>query len=130
MKGGFLTFNINEMSFNDDLRNRTKAFAVRIVRMYAKIVKSDETRIIGKQLLRSATSVAANFRAVTRARSDKERFAKLSIVVEEVDETLFWLEILDEAELVKTEKLAELTKEAEELVKIFSSYRKKLKNER
>ena len=130
MKGGFLTFNINEMSFNDDLRNRTKAFAVRIVKMYAKIVKSDETRIIGKQLLRSATSVAANFRAVTRARSDKERFAKLSIVVEEVDETLFWLEILDEAELVKTEKLAELTKEAEELVKIFSSYRKKLKNER
>jgi len=130
VKGGFLTFNINEMSFNDDLRNRTKAFAVRIVRMYAKIVKSDETRIIGKQLLRSATSVAANFRAVTRARSDKERFAKLSIVVEEVDETLFWLEILDEAELVKTEKLAELTKEAEELVKIFSSYRKKLKNER
>lgn len=88
------------MSFNEDLRNRTKAFAVRIIKMYAKLYKTDEIRIIGKQLLRSSTSVAANFRAVTRARSDKERFAKLSIVVEEADESLFWLEILNESKLV------------------------------
>ncbi len=116
------------MSFNEDLRNRTKVFAIRIIKMYAKLPKSDEIKIIGKQLLRSATSVAANFRAVSRARSEKERFAKLSIVVEEADESQFWIEILIESELVKKEKLLKLEEEAEELVKIFSSYRKKLKD--
>lgn len=93
------------MNFNEDLRNRTKIFAVRIIKMYSILKKTDEIRIIGKQLLRSGTSVAANFRAVCRARSDKERFAKLSIVVEEADETLFWLEILEETELIEAEKL-------------------------
>ena len=93
------------MNFNEDLRERTKIFAVRIIKMYSILKKTDEIRIIGKQLLRSGTSVAANFRAVCRARSDKERFAKLSIVVEEADETLFWLEILEETELIEAEKL-------------------------
>jgi len=115
------------MGFNEDLRNRTKKFAIRIIKMYVRLPKSDEIRIIGKQLLRSSTSVAANFRAVGRARSAKERFAKLSIVVEEADETLFWLEIMSESELLKSELLNDIVKEAEEIVKIFSSYRKKLK---
>jgi len=115
------------MSFNEDLRNRTKKFAVRIIKMYARLPKTDEIRIIGKQLLRSSTSVAANFRAVSRARSEKERFAKLSIVVEEADETLFWIEILSESELIKSELLKEIALEAEEIVKIFSNYRKKIK---
>jgi len=116
------------MNFNEDLRNRTKQFALKIIGMYAILPKSDEIRIIGKQLLRSATSVAANFRAVTRARSEKERFAKLSIVVEEADECLFWIEILTESQLIDSFNFTHIQKEAEELVKIFSSYRKKLKD--
>jgi len=115
------------MSFNEDLRNRTKQFAITIINLYSRLNKTDEIRIIGKQLMRSATSVAVNFRAVTRARSDRERFAKLSIVVEESDESLFWLELLNESYLVEYNKIKEIMQEAEELVKIFASYRKKLK---
>ena len=80
--------------FNSDIKTRTKKFAIRIIKMYSKLQKNDELRIIGKQLLRSSTSVAANFRAACRARSKKEYYAKLCICVEESDETLFWIEIL------------------------------------
>jgi four helix bundle protein len=116
-------------NFNEDLRKRTKEFALQIIKLYAKIPKSDETRIIGKQLLRSATSVAANFRAVSRSRSDKERFAKLSVVVEEADETHFWIELLEESGLVDSNLLVDAKEEALQLTKIFSSYRKKLKSQ-
>ncbi len=115
------------MNFNENLRNRTKAFAVRIVKMYSKFPKSDEFRIIGKQLLRSATSVAANFRAATRARSDREFFAKISICVEEADETLFWIEILEESELISKDRLTDINKEATEILKILSATRKNVK---
>ena len=115
------------MGFNDDLKNRTKAFAVTIIKLYAELPKTDEMRIIGKQLLRSSTSVAANFRAYARGRSDKERYAKLSITVEEIDESLFWLEIFEESELLHPKRLEEHKTEALELLKILSSFRKTLK---
>ena len=119
---------MEKRNFNEDLRNRTMEFALAVIQLYSGLQKTDEIRIIGKQLIRSATSTAANFRAVSRARSERERFAKLSIVVEEIDESLFWIEILEKSQLVKKDKLLELQNEAKELVKIFSSYRKKLKN--
>jgi four helix bundle protein len=92
--------------------------------MYAKLPKTDELRIVGKQLIRSATSVAANYRAACRARSKAEFAAKMSIVVEEADETLFWMEILKEAGLVPVEKLVGLKKEATEILYAVSTARK------
>lgn len=115
------------MNFYEDLKNRTKELAKNIIFFYLKLNKSDENRILGRQLLRSATSVASNFRAVCRARSDKERFAKLSIVVEEADETLFWLELFEETKLVELRIIESLKTETEQLFKIFSSYRKNIK---
>jgi four helix bundle protein len=109
------------------MKKRTKAFAVRVVKLFQKLPKTDEARILGKQLLRSATSVTANYRASCRARSDRELFAKISIVVEEADEALFWLELLVESEIVEERKLKELMTESEELVKIMNSVRYKLK---
>lgn len=103
-------------------------FAVAIVLFYSKHCKyKDETRITGKQLLRSGTSVAANFRAVTRGRSSAESYAKLCIVIEETDETLFWLELLKKTELIDILHIEQLIMEATELLKIFSVSRKNWK---
>ena len=121
---------MNQTEFNELFKSRTKALAVRIIKMYGKLPISDENQIIGKQIIRSATSTAANYRAVCRARSDAERFAKLSIVVEEADETLFWLEILEESEIVSKERLAELKKEATEILAVMAKTRKNLKEKR
>jgi four helix bundle protein len=87
------------MGFNDEMRCRTKKLALRIIRLYRALPKTEETRIIGKQLLRSGCSVAANFRAATRGRSKREFESKLSIAVEEADETCFWLELYRKAAL-------------------------------
>lgn len=112
---------------NEQFRNRTKSLAVRIVKMYVQLPKTDEARIIGKQLIRSATSSAANYRAACRGRSKAEFFAKMSIVVEEVDETLFWLEMLEETEIIAASKLIELKKEATELLSVFAKARSNAK---
>ena len=88
--------------------------------------KNDEIRIIGKQLIRSSTSVGANYRAVCRARSDRERYAKLCIVVEEADETQFWLEILVESDLIKIEEVLNIRQEVEEIVKVMTIYKYRL----
>ena len=77
----------------EQLKARTKQFAIRIVRVFKGLPKNDEARIIGKQLLRAGTSVAANYRAVCRSRSKAEFISKMSVVVEEADETAFWLEL-------------------------------------
>ncbi|MDC8101740.1 four helix bundle protein [Chryseobacterium rhizosphaerae] len=82
--------------------------------------------IIRKQIIRSATSVAANYRAVSRARSEKEKFAKICIVVKEIDETQLWLEIIEELEYVNPEKILYLKTECEELVKVMTKYKFKL----
>jgi four helix bundle protein len=83
--------------------------------------KTDEAHIIGKQLLRAATSVGANYRAACRSRSKAEFVAKLGLVLEEADETVFWLELLVEARIVPAEKLQNLVAEANELTAIFVS---------
>jgi four helix bundle protein len=103
------------------LRERTKAFAIRIVRLFRSLPRTDDARILGRQLLRSGTSVAANYRAAGRARSKAEFAARIGVVVEEADETVFWLELLVDTGIVPAAKMAELLKEANELVAIFAA---------
>jgi four helix bundle protein len=102
-----------------DLKVRTKQFALRILRLYRALPAKEEARILGRQLLRSGTSVGANYRAACRARSKAEFIAKLGIVLEEADETVFWLELLLEGGIVNAEKLDDLLNEAQELTSIF-----------
>jgi len=116
------------MGFNDEFRDRTKKFALRVIKLFQALPKTDEARIIGKQLLRSGTSVGANFRAATRARSRAEFYSKLSIADEEADESLFWMEILTEAGVVSRQKLESLMNEALEITKIMSVSRKTFKS--
>ena len=103
------------------LQNRTKAFAVRIIKAFARLPKDEAVRVIGRQSLRSGTSLAANYRAACRARSAADFISKISVVVEETDETLFWFELLVEAELAKKNLVEPLMKECQELLKIFSA---------
>jgi four helix bundle protein len=112
---------------SDQLKLRSKKFALEIIRLFQNLTKTDEARIIGKQLLRSSTSMAANYRAACRARSNQDFYAKLCIVVEESDETIFWIELLTESGLVKNTNIEALRREAEELLYIFSSSRKTIK---
>src|SRR5438270_9679366 len=105
----------------EELRSRTKRFALRILRLFRSLPKTTEAQVLGKQLLRSGTSVGANYRATGRARSRAEFIAKMGVVVEEVDETVFWLELLHEGEIVKPELLRELIQEANELAAIFAA---------
>ncbi len=105
----------------EQLRNRTKDFALRIVRLFRELPKKDEARMIGKQVFRSGTSVAANYRAVCRARSKAEFIAKMGIVVEEIDETVFWLELLVETRIIAEARMKSLLKEAQELLAIFAA---------
>ena len=106
------------------LQDRTKEFAIRVVRMFRSLPKTDEARILGKQVLRSATSVAANYRAACRSRSKAEFTAKMGVVVEETDETVFWLELLVETGVVPMSKMEGLVSEANELVAIFAASRR------
>ena len=108
----------------DELRARVRAFSLRIVKLVQSLPRNMVADVLGKQLLRSATSVGANYRAACRAQSDPMFIAKLSIVVEEADETVYWLELLRDSGLVKPELLIELLDEAEQLVKIMSASRK------
>jgi len=115
------------MGFNDQMRDRTKKFSLRIIKLFQALPKNDEARIIGKQLLRSGCSVGANFRAASRARSGKEFYSKLCIVVEEADETAFWMELLMEAGIVTEKKMNAIYNEAIELTKITAVSRKTFK---
>jgi four helix bundle protein len=103
------------------LQVRTKKFAVTIVRAFTALPKTDEARVIGRQFLRSGTSTTANYRATCRARSKAEFISKMAVVVEEADETLFWLELLVDAKVVAAAAISPLRDECEELLKIFSS---------
>jgi four helix bundle protein len=103
---------------NQALRDRTKQFAVRVVKMYMKLPETTQAQVLGKQVLRSGTSVAANYREASRSRSTAEFVAKLGVVEQELDETMLWLELLVESGIVSQAKMAELLQESEELLKI------------
>jgi four helix bundle protein len=107
----------------DILKERTKQFALRVIKVIRSLPAGSEGRIIGNQLLRSGMSVAANYRAVCRARSRPEFLSKMAIVIEEADESAFWLEMLVDAGLIPERKLKELKSEANQLVAIFNASR-------
>jgi len=100
----------------DDFRRRTFQFGIRVVRLVQALAKSDVARVIGNQLLRAGTSVGANYRAAARARSRAEFIAKMGIVEEECDETLYWLEMLTELEVVSAAALKDLRSEGNEIL--------------
>ncbi len=104
-----------------DLKKRTKAFALRIVRLYTALPKTTVAQVLGKQVLRSGTSVGAHHREASRARSTAEFISKLEVAIQELDETLYWLDLLEEAAIVRTGQLTDLRAEAEELISIFVS---------
>lgn len=121
-----LIFNIME-NFNEHFRQRTLQFALDIIIMSKKIPVTEEGQIIKNQIIRCATSVGANFRAVTRARSKREYYSKMCIVVEEADETIFWLELIEKAKLISNLKNSNLFIEANELLSVFSKSKKTAK---
>src|SRR5438046_8014928 len=104
-----------------ELQDRTKKFALRVIRAFTRLPKSEEARGLGRQFLRSGTSVTANYRAACRARSAADFISKINTVAEETDETFFWLELLVEANLVPAKVVGSLLVECEELLKIFSA---------
>jgi four helix bundle protein len=120
----------SSVAFAIEMKARTKQFSLRVIKLFQSLPKTEEAKILGRQLLRSATSVGANYRAACRARSDNEYYAKMSIVVEEADESMYWLELIDESSIFKSERVLLLLNEAEEITKIFAASRRKLKLEK
>jgi four helix bundle protein len=102
-----------------DLQNRTKSFALRVMRLTEFLEKQPIGKFIGRQIFRSGTSVAANYRAACRARSAKDFISKLGIVIEEADETAFWLELLNESAMVEKDKIYSLLNEVNEITAIM-----------
>ncbi|MDN3579994.1 four helix bundle protein [Mucilaginibacter flavus] len=114
----------NRIEFAEMFKKRTKKFVVENIKLFKSLPKTEEAKIIGRQLLRSSSSVGANYRAACRARSQAEFHAKLSIVVEEADESVFWMEVLVEAEIIKLVDISILIDEANQILKIASASRK------
>jgi four helix bundle protein len=110
-----------------DLRDRTKAFALQIVRMFSVLPKSTEAQVLGKQLLRSGTSVGANYREAYRARSKPEFIAKCGDSLRELEEAAYWLELLADGKIVEAEKLSALRGKCDELIAIFVTILKRSK---
>ena len=106
---------------NNDLKQRTKQFALRVIRMTNSMPKTMAADVLGKQLLRSSTSVAANYRSACRGRSKAEFLSKLGIVEEESDESALWLELIGESEIMPARKLISLLAEANEITAIMVS---------
>lgn len=103
----------------DELQNRTKQYALRIIKLVEALPKTTAGRAIGNQLIRSGTSVGANYRAACRARSSAEFIAKIGTVIEEVDESAFWLEITIDSTLLKKELVESLLQETKEILAIM-----------
>lgn len=115
---------------NQDLKFRTKQFALRIIRLSASLPKTTEAQVIGKQVLRSGTSVGAQYREAQRAKSDADFINKVEGSLQELDETSYWLELLKDSGIVSCEELTPLLKETDELIAIFVTIVKKVKSKR
>ena len=116
------------MKEETDLRMRTKKFALRIMRMFSALPKTTMAQILGRQVLRSGTSVGANYREAFRGRSGAEFIAKCGDSLRELEETAYWLELLVDGQIVPSRKLAALRQECDELTAIFVTIIKKSKN--
>jgi four helix bundle protein len=112
-----------------DLRQRTKEFGLQIVWMFSRLPKTTEAQVLGKQALRSGTSVGANYREAYRARSKPEFISKCGDSLRELEETAYWLELLVEANCVTAEKLSTLRRECDELIAIFVTILKRSKED-
>jgi len=122
-------FNPRGESMNQaQMKNRTKEFAKQIIKLCRQLPETREGRLIGNQIFRSGTSVGSNYRAVCRARSKPDFIAKVGIVLEEVDETLYWLELIVETKIMEDKNLNHLMKEADELAAIFVASLNKAKS--
>jgi four helix bundle protein len=121
---------MTNLEFARQMQARTKAFAVRVICMFQRLPKTDEARILGKQLLRSGTSVAANYRAACRSKSRADFISKLGTTVEETDETLLWLELLEESGIVPAKQLGSIKTETDELLRVLSTSLNTAKRER
>jgi four helix bundle protein len=112
---------------DEDLKIRTRKFALRIIRLYSQLPKTMEAQVIGRQVLRSGTSVGAHYRESCRAKSDADFISKIEGGLQELEETLYWLELLNEAEILTKDRLRPLQDEADELIAILVAIVKKVK---
>jgi len=115
--------NLRSISSPEELRQRSKEFALRVIKLFRALPKTEEARVLGRQILRSGTAVAANYRSACRARSHADFISKIGITCEEADETAFRLELFIDASIVKRARLENLLVEANELVRIFQASR-------
>lgn len=113
---------------SEELKKRTKNYALRIIKVVEALPKIASGRTVGNQLIRCGTSVAANYRATLRARSKAEFIAKLGMVIEEADESAFWLELIIESKLLREDLIKSLLQETNELIAIFVTTRKSSKS--
>ncbi len=119
------------MSYDStELKNRTKVYALRIIKLYQALPKSGEAQVIGKQILRSGTSVGAQYREACRAKSPADFINKMEGSLQELEETGYWVELLAESKIVTADRLAELQKETNELTAIFVASVKTTKKNR
>ncbi len=119
-----------EAKIRQDLRARTKQYALQIIRLYQSLPEKGEAQVIGKQILRSGTSVGAQYREACRAKSQADFINKMEGCLQELDETTYWLELLAEGKIYPAEKLTNLHKETDELTAIFVASVKTAKKNR
>lgn len=118
---------MTEQKHRQDLKVRTKKFALMIVRLYVTLPKSTEAQVLGKQLLRSGTSVGAQYRESFRAKSDADMISKMEGILQELDESQYWIELLEEAPIITRAQAKPIHDEAGELIAIFVTIVKRLK---
>lgn len=111
-----------------DLRERTKTFALRVIRLFSALPKTEESRVLGRQLLRAGTAVGANYREAQRSRSKAEFISKIGACLKKLDETAYWLELLADSAIVRPEKLAPLRDECSQRLAIFTTISKRAKS--
>lgn len=117
----------NEKTPPVELSARTKEFALRMIRLYCSLPKNTQAQVLGKQALRSGTSVGANFREAKRSRSKAEFISIIGVCIKELDETSYWLELLVESDIVSSQKLKDLYQECDQLIAILTTISKKTK---
>src|SRR5262245_13433319 len=118
------------LTMDRDLRNRTKAFALRIIKLYSALPRRGDAQILGAQILKSGTSVGAHYREACRAKSDADLISKVEGALQELDETAYWLELIGEGEILSIKRLQPLHDEAEELMAIFVTIVTKVKRKK
>jgi four helix bundle protein len=115
------------MEYKQDLKARTRDFALQIINLYTTLPKTAEAQVLGKQVLRSGTSVGAHYREACRAKSNADFISKMEGGLQELEETLYWLELLTHAKVVTAQKTQSLLRESDELIAIFVTMVKKVK---